>query len=125
MARARLRTSIAATAALTKVIHTNKVMAAMRGGHPGQTENCLEALNRPRRARPWIANIFPEAEGALCRHGVPGHFNPAFDFFDVGRPAFAQHTLAFGCRDELQHIRRKRDRVGVGDGLRRAIAGTD
>ena len=44
VARAQFN-SIAATAALTKVIHTNKVMAAMRGGHPGQTENCLEALN--------------------------------------------------------------------------------
>jgi hypothetical protein len=119
VARAQFN-SIAATAALTKFIHTIKVMAAMRGGHPGQTENCLR-----RQARPWIANIFPEAEGPLCRHCVPGHFNPAFDFFNVGRAAFAKHTLAFGCRDELQHIRRKRDRVGLGDGLRRAITGTD
>jgi hypothetical protein len=50
VARAQFN-SIAATAALTKVIHTNKVMAAMRGGHPEQTEKCLEALNRA-EARP-------------------------------------------------------------------------
>ena len=56
---------------------------------------------------------------------MPGDVDPAFDFFDVGRAALAQHALALGRRHELQHAHRKRDGVGVGDGLRRAISGSD